>query len=270
MDGENNTEVHDFLADLGVSGGNPKEDTPTDDGDDDILDVADLEEDDSSGGEDPPVDDPSDDGPPDEMQALKEQVAVLQAQLNGKDKKEEETTPKAPEYVQADLKEINFFEGHNVEDLMQDPDAFVNWFSSAIQKVREADRDANQQAMLQNIPGVIRHHVTEQVEGQQAAKQFYTANEDLIGHKPVVARMANTVNEAFPELAKEPDKFYAKVAELSRAALGLTERVKKEDTPKKRKETKPALVNDSVKSKTKRTPAEELSPMEKQIQDLIN
>ena len=153
---------------------------------------------------------------------------------------------------------------------MQEPEQFKSWFVKTINEVRKADKDALLQSMLQHIPGVIQHHVSQQVEGQASAKRFYDENPDLINHKPKVAKMANFVKEQYPELGDDAGKFFAKVAELVRAAEGLTKQVKEEDKPTKKPANKAALVNKSVKAKARRATPEELTGQEKEIQELIN
>ena len=113
------------------------------------------------------------------------------------------------------------------------------------------------------IPEVVAKVATLQIELNEAVKDFYKENEDLLPHKGFVGFVANELASKNPEKSRE--ELFKDVGVEVRKRLGLEQLAKREEVKTKRRN--PAFG--TKKGQSRQAPAPELGALEKEIDDLI-
>ena len=213
----------------------------------------------------------------DEITVLKNKIAELEGKLSGKEAREpgesseaEETEAQLPE-LKPVSKEIDIFGEKKFDDIIEDESSFTEWAKGFAAKVQEA----TQESLYQNLPQVIQAYADQQINIKDQTKTFYSNNPDLAKHKKEVAKSANMIAQAEPNLGQE--EFFDKVAKHARYMLGIdTKDEGKEEKSKGKEEangkkSKPALNDKSAGSTSRsKTKQPELQGMEAEIADMLD
>lgn len=234
--------------------------------DNDLGDVSDEDTDDDSDNDstsdvdNSTVEDDDSDGD-DKYDALMNKIQELEAKLSAKEQDNQKSVePDILEPTSEALEDLDYFSDVSFEDLIEDENAFKDWFHKSIKKTREADQKSFITSVYKALPKIITSYVQEQVSASQNANAFYESNPDLAEHKQKVAEAANTIAHIKPDLSRE--EFYKEVASLARYQLGLIEKTVKGNA-------KPALNNKSKGAKTMRKPPKQLEGFDNEVNEMM-
>ena len=164
---------------------------------------------------DPPkTDAPTTDAPDDRDRIIEE----LREELSKKDEvKTDPPTTKAPIVIE----DQDFFEDLDFEEVAENKDEFNKLLNKVYQKGVTDSTGMASGNVLQNVPQLI-NTITSL---QEASKQFYTDNEDLVKYKKDVASTFETLMKNNPD--KTYDELFEDVAIETRRKLRLPEFKKK-------------------------------------------
>ena len=194
-----------------------------------------------------------------EIDTLKSQLELLLKMQKGEDISSESKTEPESERPKVDI-DVTVDED-TYDKILESPESFARWAKDFASKI--ADRTL--EAVYQNVPELIRKYADETVTVRTYAQQFYRDNPDLEPYKTEVARIANVIAQAEPNLPY--DKFFKKVADYARYFLGLYKKTEESQQQRQKRGGKPALPNKPMGGRRK---PETIEGMEKEILDLIN
>jgi len=192
-----------------------------------------------------------------ELEKLRKQNQILKQQLQETPQQQEEeqkveSTPLSDEF----LKDYNF------EEIQDDPEKFKQFILDVANHVKKN----TEESIFKNLPQTVNSLAGQQIELRQTAQRFYDQNPELAEVKPFVAKITNQVASEHPDWGIE--KVLAETAKRSYKALGLekTAKTQQQTSGKKRK---PGLADAKGGSKRRNKSGEELSELEKEIQDIL-
>lgn len=191
-----------------------------------------------------------------ELEKLRKQNQILKQQLQETPQQQEEQkvepTPLSDEF----LKDYNF------EEIQDDPEKFKQFILDVANHVKKN----TEESIFKNLPQTVNSLAGQQIELRQTAQRFYDQNPELAEVKPFVAKITNQVASEHPDWGIE--KVLAETAKRSYKALGLekTAKTQQQTSGKKRK---PGLADAKGGSKRRNKSGEELSELEKEIQDIL-
>ena len=191
-----------------------------------------------------------------ELEKLRKQNQSLKQQLQETPQQQEEQkvepTPLSDEF----LKDYNF------EEIQDDPEKFKQFILDVANHVKKN----TEESIFKNLPQTVNSLAGQQIELRQTAQRFYDQNPELGEVKPFVAKITNQVASEHPDWGIE--KVLAETAKRSYKALGLekTAKTQQQTSGKKRK---PGLADAKGGSKRRNKSGEELSELEKEIQDIL-
>lgn len=191
-----------------------------------------------------------------ELEKLRKQNQILKQQLQETPQQQEEQkvepTPLSDEF----LKDYNF------EEIQDDPEKFKQFILDVANHVKKN----TEESIFKNLPQTVNSLAGQQIELRQTAQRFYDQNPELGEVKPFVAKITNQVASEHPDWGIE--KVLAETAKRSYKALGLekTAKTQQQTSGKKRK---PGLADAKGGSKRRNKSGEELSELEKEIQDIL-
>ena len=273
--------VQEFIDDANVSG---DQQVDTDGSIDDQDDTVDTGADDSAAKSDTDnVDEVVDDGDgmdtvdadgevdtssdKEYISKLEKEVDMLKAKLEtliniqkGEDDKDDDTKD-AVDAFGFKKPEVNIDDivgNKSIDEFLEKPEEFTSWAKVFAEKII----DRTLESVYQSIPELIKRYADETVTVRTYAERFYKDNPDLEPYKAEVARIANVIAQAEPNLPY--DEFFKKVADYARYHLGLVRKSADADGNKQKK--KPALPGKSTSGRRK---PEVLDEVEKEIMDLI-
>ena len=178
----------------------------------------------------PPVEDPN------KLELMQTEIDNLKSKLEEKEKKvPEEEPPPPPEEVP--IKDIDFINGADVEDILTDGDKLNQILNAAYKKGVEYTRSEIKEGnidVMRSIPDIIKNNMQIQSAMTVAREKFYAENSDLAPFKKVVATV-------FQEISSDnPDKNYqdilSMVGDEARKRLELHKKavkIDKENSPPK-------------------------------------
>ena len=191
-----------------------------------------------------------------ELEKLRKQNQILKQQLQETPQQQEEQkvepTPLSDEF----LKDYNF------EEIQDDPEKFKQFILDVANHVKKN----TEESIFKNLPQTVNSLAGQQIELRQTAQRFYDQNPELAEVRPFVAKITNQVASEHPDWGIE--KVLAETAKRSYKALGLekTAKTQQQTSGKKRK---PGLADAKGGSKRRNKSGEELSELEKEIQDIL-
>jgi len=193
-----------------------------------------------------------------EIDTLKSQLELLLKMQKGENVSSESKSEPESKRPKVDI-DVTVDED-TYDKILESPESFTNWAKEFASKIA----DKTLEAVYQNVPELIRKYADETVTVRTYAQQFYRDNPDLEPYKADVARIANVIAQAEPNLPY--DEFFKKVADYARYSLSLYKKTE-ESQQRQKKSGKPALPNKSIGGRRK---PEAIEGMEKEILDLIN
>ena len=173
-------------------------------------------------------------------------------------------TPAEPEMkLPEDPKEItqiDFLGDIETAHLLEDPNALNYLLNKVATVAAQAGKQAGYEMAMRSIPGITTKALTQQLEAQRVATEFYTANPDLTPFKQAVGL-------ACLEFAKKNPN--ATQSEILKGAGDMTREILRiRGTQRARVPAQPASTVGSVERTTK--PAKPVNSIEEQISALID
>lgn len=199
-------------------------DEPSDDVQEDIVeDVEEIQE--TEEVQEPPTEP----APEDELTAIKRSNEELKSKLD-----EILSRPAKPEPIIEEpepITEQDFFEGADIDDIINDPKKFNALLNKVFLKgIEVANR--KQEELRRTLPTTISETVTTVESLRKKSEKFYADNVDLVPFKGAVATVFNEIALANPSL--DYDKLLSLSEVETRKRLNLTKSTKQQETVDKK------------------------------------
>jgi len=265
---------------VGINNQNPTTDEPddssvtvaptTDIPDDEVIDDDTSDDSEDDGGDEVITNAPTTKAPTtnepdeeDELTKAKIRIAELEALMGGNSSNVSTDAPttKSPT-TDAPIGDIDFVGDVDMEDLTSDSKVFNKILNEVYKKGVEQGKGLKEN-VLNSIPNVIKHSISQQMVMQKAAESFYENNPDLgtPDRRRIVGMKAEQIIAEHPEYDLE--KLFAETEKSVRELLNL-----KKGAITNNKGNKPSFGK-KTKGKTKPKPKEKLSELQKEIDDMI-
>lgn len=124
----------------------------------------------------------------------------------------------------AEVKEIDFLAGQQVDDLIDDPKKFNAMLNSIYQKAKSDGKEEAVRDIVGALPRFVSSQVKEDSDINAVVNEFYSHNEDLALVRNTVKRVAAQVHSEKPEL--DMKQVLDEAATRTRTLLGIKKVVK--------------------------------------------
>lgn len=226
-----------------------------------VDDDADKDEDDEKEDDEAKVDDEKEPTAEEQLVAMRAELELLKAKQNEPKQSKEDHT------VVDDNGVIDYFDGIDKDELIEDADKLFEVFNNKLNEVRLQAVQHTFKAM----PQMVTHYTTQQAAMNDAVKTFYENNPQLAGVKELVAQQVTSVGSEHPEW--DMHEILKEVETKSYKLLG----IKKQAASKEKSKKKPAFATDQKTRSTEKPPkkvaetgdamADEIS---KQVSDFVS